>query len=144
MKNCLNLFKKILFVFVFIFAFSCGADNQRIPYEFVDISINLNLPDFSDLNQINSHVMITGGVAGIIIYHESKNVYRSFERCCPYDPYCDKVRYSEVNENLIDTCCGSEFSLKLGCIVTKGPANVSLLEYQTTYNEFTNTLRIVN
>jgi len=144
MKNCLIYTKKILLFFVIIILTNCGGDNQKIPYEYVDISIDLNVPEFSDLNQIGSYVMITGGVSGIIIYHESSNIFHSYDRCCPYDPYCDRVRYNEENENLRDTCCGSEFSLKLGGIVSKGPANISLREYKTTYNEFTNKLRIVN
>ncbi len=134
---------KILFC-LFILFVACGKDAQQIPYEFVDITIDLNLPEFTDLTPIGSYMMITGGVSGIVIYHESISVYRSFDRCCPYDPYCDKVRYNKDNENLRDSCCGSEFSLKLGGIVTHGPATISLREYKTTFNEFNNNLRIVN
>jgi len=45
---------------------------------------------------------------------------------------------------LVDTCCGSEYSLTLEGAVLKGPSRTPLVRYQTIYFESTNQLRVFN
>ena len=46
-----------------------GDSNDYIKNVYVDIDIDLSLPQFSELNAIGNSVFIEGGNKGIIIYH---------------------------------------------------------------------------
>jgi len=145
MKNCINYIKNILIIYVLSLLFSCNSETEQMPYQyFSPIYINLSEPSFFDLNTIGGHVMITGGVKGIAVYHESKDVFIAFERCCPYDPACGRVYYDENNGGLIDSCCNTEYSMILGGIVVSGPSTQQLRKYYTEYNSSTKTLKITS
>ena len=51
--------------------------NDYIRDVYVNIEIPLNQPEFSELNAIGNSIFISGGVKGIIIYHNNVNNYKS-------------------------------------------------------------------
>jgi hypothetical protein len=131
----------IILLFCF---FSCNTPKDNIPYEPVDITINLNNVEYADIKSIGGHVMIYGGYKGIVIYKVNRDEYTAFERACPYDPFYCRVDYDSIEENLLDTCCGSRFSLIFEGSIINGPAELPLRQYQTYYNSNLSMLRITN
>ena len=143
-----NIFEaKIIKFFILLLIslnfFSCNEIQSPIPYEFVDITIDLNKPEFFDLNAIGNYVPITGGYSGIIIYRSSLDEFKAYERTCTYDIDC-RVSVDDNNMNMIDTCCNSEFSLTMDGAVVKGPATYPLRQYKTIYYPNNKSLRITN
>lgn len=115
---------------------ACGKDNgSYIPDVYVNYSIPINDPSISALNSPGGAVVINGqGVAGIIIYHRSDNVYVAYDRCSSVNPQ-NKCAVTLDNPNLTvtDPCSGAKFSLFDGTPV-KAPATKSLKSYQVTAN----------
>jgi len=137
--------KKFCFFLILLFI-SCGK-NDEIPYEYVNIAINLDFPDYMPLNAIGNSLMVKGGVKGIIIYHKSKNEFVAYERTCPFDPKHKWGKVSidkKINSVATDTVCGSKFSLILDGAVLQTPASLPLKMYFTSYNPNTNILYITN
>ena len=142
-----NLFLKIIKIFVififFVNFFSCNNNQDPIPYEYVDFTIDLNKPDYFDLKVPGNYINVTGGYRGIIIYRSSIDEFKAYERTCTYDINC-RVDVDEYAMNMVDSCCGSQFSLGLDGVVSKGPATLPLRQYKTIYFPNSNTLRITN
>ena len=136
---------KILFFSFFIFSsLQCKMPENKIPYVYVDFTIDLDKPEFFELNAIGNYVYVTGGVSGIILYRDSRDVFIAYERACTFDPERGRVSVIANKYKMVDTCCGSEFSLTLDGAVLKGPAQLPLREYKTYYFPATNELRVVN
>ena len=134
---------KIVFFLLFMFAYTeCKTPENKIPYVYVDFTIDLDNPEYYELNAIGNYVYVTGGVSGIVIYRDSRDIFFAYERACPYDPECGRVTVDEDSYRLVDTCCGSEFSLTMDGAVLKGPAEMPLRKYNVFYYQATNSLRI--
>ncbi|MEA3450631.1 MAG: hypothetical protein U9Q83_01865 [Bacteroidota bacterium] len=140
----MKLFTKILFFSLMLSTIYCKSPENKIPYVFVDITINLDKPEYFELNAIGNYIYVYGGVSGIVVYRDSRDVFIAYERACPYDPECGRVVVIANEYKLVDTCCGSEFSLTLDGAVLKGPSELSLRKYKTYYYPNTNELRILN
>ena len=65
---------KFLVLFMIIIS-SCGDSNDYIRNVYVDIEIDLSLPEFSPLNTVGNSFFIEGGNKGIIIYRFSNYEY---------------------------------------------------------------------
>ena len=117
------------------------SSNSQVPNSLVDITIYTNDAQFYKLNAIGGWVYITGGVRGILVYHQSVDQYMAYDRDCPYNPTATNaiVRVDSTNVTVVDTSCGSKFLLYDGS-VTKGPATFGLKAYNTTLSG--NALRI--
>ncbi len=117
-------------------------NDSNIPFAIVEETLNLNNFEFLDLKTIGGIVEINAGVRGIIIIHESNNVYRAFEKNCSYMPLstCADVEVDQSLLFLIDPCCNSKFDF--GGFPFEGPATRPLLEYNTILSG--NLLRITN
>jgi len=140
-----NYFSKITLFFVFLlFLLNCQTSENKIPYVYVNIVLDLDKPEFMDLNAIGNYVYITGGVSGIVVYRDGLTDFLAYDRACPYDPECGRVKVDDTGYRLVDTCCGSTFSLTMDGAVLKGPADRTLRKYITYYNENTNQLIITN
>jgi hypothetical protein len=70
-----GLFEKSLFILALFFTVSftsCNDDDNnddlRVPNVNTDIDLNLNLPQYSPLQNPGSWVYVTGGSRGIIVY----------------------------------------------------------------------------
>jgi len=112
-----------------------SSSSSQVPNVFVDITVYTTDPQFFKLNAIGGWVYITGGVRGIILYHQSPDVYMAYDRNCTYNPSDAKANLVVDGSNIsaVDSSCGSKFLLYDGS-VTKGPAAFPLKAYQTTVN----------
>lgn len=109
---------------------SCGKDStSNIPYVPVNFNTLLTDPRVSKLTAIGGAVTVSGGVAGIVIYHSQDGGFRAYDRCSSYEPEkkC-AVNIDDTGFQVEDPCSGSKFSLNDGTPV-KGPASRSLKAY---------------
>ncbi len=142
----MKLFRLSIVVLMVLGFSSIGCEesnnDSNIPFAIVEETINLNNFEFLDLKTIGGTVEINAGVRGIIIIHESNNVYRAFEKNCSYMPLnaCAHVEVDQSQLFLIDPCCESKFDF--GGFPFEGPASRPLLEYNTILSG--NLLRITN
>jgi hypothetical protein len=129
---------------IFIVVSGCEKipPEAQIPNVFVDETINLNNFEYNTLNNIGGYVYLEGGVRGIILYRQSPDVFRAFERNCPYQPMdeCANISVDESTFFMIDSCCNSTFDFDGN--PTGGPARFPLLEYSVVVNQ--NFLTITN
>jgi hypothetical protein len=122
--------------FALIIMISCNRDlgDDPIPIQpFIDIVINLGLPDYFGLQTDGGYKSInTGGVRGIIIYRVNSTTYYAYERNCSFQPSgaCATVDVHSSGLFMIDTCCNSSFGFTDGN-PTGGPAWRPLLQYRT-------------
>ena len=79
MKSALYILSAILFLS------TCNTKDDYIQEVYVNINIDLNLPEYSDLQVSGNSIFIEGGVEGIIIYHGVGNDYKVYDRNCSYE-----------------------------------------------------------
>ncbi|MHC0440116.1 Rieske (2Fe-2S) protein [Flavobacterium sp. 2] len=108
--------KKIWLLIVFVCALSACSDSERsnknpyIPNYSVNLSVDMNLPAYSNLKFVSNGVIVPNfGAKGIIIFNAG-NSYNAFDAACPNQEInsctamtidgiyavcsCDKVQYS--------------------------------------------------
>ncbi|MFT7332128.1 MAG: hypothetical protein ACI81S_000324 [Sphingobacteriales bacterium] len=128
MRTLLGLF---ILSFASIFS-SCGDGvSQEIPEVYVDLTIDVNNPEYGNLRQIKGFTMIEGvGVKGIIIFHNEVNQYFAYDMNCSYQPNGDCATVVVDSATLMgyDKCCNSYFSLENG-FPFGGPALRPLKQY---------------
>ena len=124
-----------LYTFLFLQLGCNNNNNSRIPEVYVDFYININDPQFFDLQVVGNYVYVTGGVSGIIIYRKSSTEFVALDRCCSFDPdkRCKVEVDTTTNQKIICPHCKSEFSLDNGYVL-KAPASGPLKQYQTTFD----------
>ncbi|MGN6177699.1 MAG: Rieske (2Fe-2S) protein [Mucilaginibacter sp.] len=111
---------------------SCGKNNDPVPDVAVDFQGSLLSPQLSALRGAGVAVTVSGGVAGIVIYHRADGAYVAYDRCSTYQPEkrC-AVTIDSDNLTVTDPCSGSKFSLWDGTPV-KAPATIALKTYYVT------------
>jgi nitrite reductase/ring-hydroxylating ferredoxin subunit len=132
--------KVIILGLLLIMGISCSKESTQadsaIPYVPVNETVNINDPKYVNLKNIGGWAYLIGGSRGIILYRESTEVVRAYERQCTFDPIevCSTVDMDAALLQANDAdCCGSIFSLLNGAII-KGPASRPLIQYQTTFD----------
>lgn len=124
---------------------SCKPDStdDPIPFaSFVDININLSLPEYNSLQQVRGYKLIDNkGIRGIIVYRSTATTYVAYERNCSFHPNeaCATVNVDLSGLFLIDPCCNSTFDIAEGN-PTGGPAWRPLRRYRTQLSGFTLTI----
>lgn len=114
--------------------------DAKIPLSAVNQDINLNLIQYQNLRNIGGFIYINepsfAGYKGLIVYHEGNNVFRAFERACPFDPMsdCPPVKVDDSGLFMLHECCNSSFNFNGN--PTGGPASLNLLEYRTFLDGF--------
>lgn len=142
-------FFTILFFTILILAPACNPDDEnfeQVPRIPTDIQININLPQYSPLDNPGSWVYAVGGSRGIIVYRIGPSDFGVFDRHCPYQvPNACTVHVDpETNITAVDSaCCGSVFNIIDG-LPMEGPAQRPLQAFQYTFNPNSNVLRIFN
>jgi hypothetical protein len=122
-------------IFIFtLFIFSSCKDNNTVQGTYVDTYIYLSEPSAVQLNAVGGWIYYQGGSKGLIVYRKSTTEFAAYDRQCTYDPTaaCALLQVNSSGVTVVDSCCGSEFSLIYGG-VTKGPASQSMIQYRTTY-----------
>lgn len=83
------IMKKILVLFIFFpFIFACDTEsinynNPNIPNYPVNLSLNLSLPQYSNLQFPSNHIVdYSQGAKGIVVFNTG-NAYNAFDLACP-------------------------------------------------------------
>lgn len=115
---------------------------HRVPNVAVDLRLNLNLPQYNDLNFIGGWVYLNGGSLGIIAHRNGQDQFRAYDRHAPHNTAENcRVEVDSTGIVIFDPCSESEWLINDGQVL-KGPANYPLVEYRTSYDGLT--LRIFN
>lgn len=108
---------KKYFVLLIILSFVAGCDtgtlNNRNPYlpnYPVNEQINLSLPQYSNLQFVSNHVVISAGVRGIVVFNTGSG-YVAFDLACPNQDLsaCSSMTISGINA--VCPCDNAEYSL---------------------------------
>jgi hypothetical protein len=128
------MIKHHLFIYIFLILIACEpkVEESGVPNVAVNLEINLNDIDNATLKLIGGYIYADGGVRGIIIYHESVNSYKAYDRNCTFQPTdpCATVEMHSSGFYIEDTCCSSSFDLS--GFPTGGPALFPLKEYSVS------------
>jgi hypothetical protein len=129
------MIKRGLILLMTIVCLSCGKNSDPIPVVAVYIQGSLLSPQFSPLRGVGVAITISGGVAGIVVYHRADGAYVAYDRCSSYKPEnkC-AITIDSGDLTATDHCSGSKFSLYDGTPV-KAPATQSLLAYSVIVDQ---------
>lgn len=108
--------------------------NYNVPYVPVNITININQPDFFALTVPTGWVYITGGSRGIIVYRKSDSEFIAIERHSTFEPENECAVAVSGDGVLIDDPCSDSQWLILDGTLVNGPASTPLVTYETTFN----------
>ena len=145
---------KIIFFFgifsAMLIAVSCSKNkNDVIPDVYVDFYIDLNDPEFFELNSIgvadtidkytNNLGQRSAGYDenGIIIYRALLDQFYSYDRTCPHDfAVNSKSIKIKLQESYFARCpeCGTVYDLFSGGIPYSGVGKYPLKNYRTAFN----------
>jgi len=143
--------KRGFFIIVVTFALiqsSCNKeDNDVIPDEFVDFTIDLLDPEFVNLTVIGASDTVDATTNnwgyrsagydnnGIIIYRGPEE-YHAFDRTCPHDFAVNGLSIRVKVDFALATCpeCGTVYSLSTYGVPISGIGKYSLKYYNTTYD----------
>ena len=113
-----------------LFLSNCNTKEDYIQEVYVNINIDLNLPEYSDLQVSGNALFIEGGVEGIIIYHGVGKDYKVYDRNCSYEPSLSCSYIDSVNSGIAYCrCCSSAFLLSNNASVLNSPALLPLKSY---------------
>ena len=137
---------RIILLLVAIAAFSCRKNrNHPVPSIPFDITVNISLPGYSELQGVGGWTYVTGGSKGIIVYRKSYDVFVDFDRHSPAEGgtecatplFPDSTNFLQLN----DICSGAKFSLYDGSPMSG--SDLGLRQYQAVWNG-ENLVRIYN
>jgi hypothetical protein len=146
-----NLSKILLITLSLLIFVTCTKKKEEIiPNTYVNFTIRLDDPKFTDLHAIGNSVIITSEYAGIrsagydyngiIIYRFSENEFYAFDRTCPFNIGKSISVTTENASDPIAECpeCGTEYVLpSLAFPTEKGPSRVPLKQYNTNFDGVT-------
>ena len=146
-----NLRKILLIALSLLIFITCTKKKEEIiPNTYVNFSLRLDDPQFTDLNAIGNSVTITSEYAGrrsagydyngIIVYRFSENEFYAFDRTCQFNIEKSITVTIENASDPIAECpeCGSEYVLPSIAFPTeKGPSRVPLKQYNTSFDGVT-------
>jgi len=129
------------FIILFFVPYSCNENKtyHGIPDVFVNMIINLNLPLYSNLNNIGGFYFFPDeGYKGVLLYHNLDDNFIAHECCCTYHALedCAKIAVDQSGIFLrcgqyqgpdFVECCGSRYDMT--GMVIQGPAIYPLKRY---------------
>jgi len=126
---------KFLFLVSTILILGCtsnGVENDCFPFITVNESVNLDLPQFIDLQVPGGWAYTSGGLQGLIIYNINGVQFKAFDRLCPGQTIssCSQM-IVDSNLRILCQCDDSEFNILNGAPLTEGTncfANEYLVE----------------
>jgi len=116
--------KKFLFLVSTILILGCtsnGVENDCFPFITVNESVNLDLPQFIDLQVPGGWAYTSGGLQGLIIYNINGVQFKAFDRLCPGQTIssCSQM-IVDSNLRILCQCDDSEFNILNGAPLTEG------------------------
>ena len=116
--------KKIFFFAAIVLSLGCTnnvVDTNCFPFITVNETINLDLPQFIDLQVPGGWAYTSGGLQGLIVYNLNGVQFKAFDRLCPGQNLssCSQMTV-ESNLRIICSCDGSEFNILNGAPLTEG------------------------
>ena len=122
-------------IFILLLFIHCGDSNEYIQNVYVDIEIDLSLPEFSNLNTVGNSMFLEGGNKGIIIYSFSNYEYKIYDRNCSYEPSLPCSYVDSINSSIAFCgCCSSAFLLDQNGSAANSPAILPLKQYNYSLN----------
>lgn len=125
--------------------------NPNDPHAYINITIDLLRPEYSNLRFIGNYMYLTSevesGSRGIIVYHRDQDDFRAYDRIPPNEPNacCDGhgncKRLVVDFPYVVDSCSMIRYNILNGDIFD-GDGVYPLIQYYTSYNYNTNELRI--
>jgi nitrite reductase/ring-hydroxylating ferredoxin subunit len=115
--------KKFLFLVSTILILGCTSNsvvNDCFPFITVNESVNLDLPQFIDLQGPGGWAYTSGGLQGLIIYNSGLQ-FKAFDRSCPGQNIssCSQM-IVDSNLKILCQCNDSEFNILNGAPLTEG------------------------
>ena len=137
--------KLVFYILISLFFFStCNIKDNYIQDVYVNINLDLNLPEYSDLQVSGNSIFIEGGVEGVIIYHGLGNDYKVYDRNCSYEPSLSCSKIDSIDAGIAYCgCCTSAFLLSNNANAINSPALLPLKSYNWSLGN-NNILRIFN
>ena len=121
---------------VLLISVSCKKNrNHPVPSIPFDITINISLPSYSQLQGVGGWTTVNGGSKGIIVYRKSYDEFMSFDLHSPANNgQCDQPLIPDTNNflQLNDLCTGATFSLFDGSPMSG--SEHGLRQFQTTWD----------
>ncbi|MGV6845908.1 MAG: phosphoribosylaminoimidazole carboxylase [Lutibacter sp.] len=114
--------KFILLIFIFsIFSCEKNPTNDILPTVDVNVVIDLNLPEYINLQTPSNWVYANGGLKGIFIQNTGTGnpKFKAFERACPNND-CSAPMTFDGSLKLKCSCDESEYSIIDGAPQTSG------------------------
>jgi len=138
--------KLLFFASTLFLLSSCIKYNQSpVPNIPFDITIDLNLPSYYELNGTGGWAYVNGGSRGIIVFRRAIDEFVAYDRHSPADPEgnCVLPLFPTSDNFLVlkDTCSGAQFSLYDGSPITG--SEFMMRQYRVNYSG-SNLLRIFN
>ena len=139
-------FVLFLVISIVLLSASCNKNGSNpVPNIPFDITIDINLPSYSNLSGVGGWAYVNGGSRGIIVYRRAIDEFVAFDRHSPADPEgtCFLPLFPD-NDNFLqlkDTCNNATFSLYDGSPISN--SQFGLRQYRTVFNG-TDLLRIYN
>jgi nitrite reductase/ring-hydroxylating ferredoxin subunit len=137
--------KYLILLIAFPMLFGCSTNsttnnNPYLPNYAVNVDINMNLPQYSNLKFVSNAVYISGqGVRGIIVFNTSGTTFNAFDAACPNQALSSCSTMTIKGINAVCGCDNAEYSLFSGQSAGK---QYSLKQYRVEVNG--NLLRIYN
>ena len=116
--------KKALLLLATILFFGCSqsrVNNDCFPFISVNETINLDLPQFIDLQVPGGWAYAPGGFQGLIIYNINGVQFRAYDRRCPGQNIssCSQM-IVDSNLRILCQCDDSEYNILNGQPLTDG------------------------
>jgi len=134
--------RKLLLLFSIITLFSCEKNetNDILPNVPVNITVNLDLPQFIKLKTPPNWEYINGGIKGILIQNTGLTPdYKAFDRACPNND-CNSSMIFDGSFRMKCPCDDSEYSIIDGSPQTSGNSHFAR-EYKV--NQINSTTLII-
>lgn len=124
-----------------------GCDEAPpFPQVAVDFTIDLNDPQYRQLQAIGNVVTVLGGSRGVLVKRTGLDSFVAFDQHCPFDADDAQARVS-LEAGSIDfaqcAACQTRYNLYFGN-PEEGPGRRPLLAYRCTYYPNSELLRIKN
>lgn len=135
---------KLFLLLIAVLLFSCEKNdtNDVLPDIFVDETINLNLPQYINLQTPNGFAYTIGGIKGIVIQNTGigNPPYKAFDRACPNNDCATPMNF-DGSLRLKCPCDNSEYSILDGSPQTAGNSHFAREYKVIVLNESTLNIR---